>query len=137
VTQHRIAARVVISALFVLACTRGQAGIGGLSPAESATPDPCGAVGTIQAEFDLPEGSDFWDVFPDAGLAPELEGRSDLHLIVYVGPVVLTNVSGIPGAPRETSVADAVCVILPSGDANLYYDIPRTRMTLPDAPSLP
>ncbi|GEM_PF-5696048 len=128
---------LIIPLVLLAACARIGAGTGEPVPtAASPSPDPCGAIGTVQAAFDLPHGMDFWDVFPNAGLAPELGGQSGLHLIVYQGPVELTNVSGIPDVARETTVNDAVCVVMPNGDANLYYDIPRAGMKLPDLPSL-
>lgn len=136
-THLRHASLLLALALLSVACALGQSDPGGQLPTVTpASVDPCNALGTVLAEFDLPQGMDFWDVFPDAGLAPELEGRSGLQLIVYDGPVELTNVSGIPGIPRETSVTDAVCVVRPNGDASLYYDIPRARMNLP-IPRLP
>lgn len=115
-----------------------RSGVGAPIPTASAPPsDPCAAVGSVVARFVLPAGWDFWDVFPRAGLAPELEGVAGIEVIIYAGEVELTSVSGVPGLPRQTVVDDAVCVIMPNGDANLYYGISREGMAVPSLPAVP
>ena len=104
------------------------------TPSSDPSGDPCGASGTVSLSFELPKGVSFWDVFPDAGKAPELEGVEGLRLIIYKGPVELHNLPGIPDAERQPIVQDAVCVVLPDGNANLYYEIPRTNMHIPTLP---
>jgi hypothetical protein len=124
---------LLLAILLASGCARlgAVADTGAPTAPPTSSPDPCGAIGSVQAQVTLPEGMDFWDVFPNAGLAPELEGVSGIELIIYAGEVELTNVSGIPGVPRDTIVDNAVCVIMPEGDANLYYDVPREGLTIP------
>jgi hypothetical protein len=101
-------------------------------PSPSALlPNPCGAAGNVEAHVTLPAGITFWDVFPEAGLAPELDGVQGLELVVFAGDVTVSNIGGMPNIPPQTTLHNAVCVIMPDGTSNLYSDVPRQGMALP------
>jgi hypothetical protein len=110
---------------------RQSAKADGFVPAEEAQQliRECGVSGDIAAYFRIPAGNDYHDHFPKMGKSPEIEGESGLFVVVYDGPV-----SGLflgrPGASREP-VTDALCVIAPGGEPNIYANASREGMTLP------
>lgn len=92
-------------------------------------PDPrieqCGGGGNrVTAAFDLPRAADFWDYFPAAGRAPELENDFEGAFVVrfedgFIPPII----HGIDQADAPTTLNGVVCVVPASGWAHLYYDI--------------
>lgn len=88
------------------------------------------AAGHIHAYFRVPAGHDFHEYLPAAGKSPELDGVSAL-VVVYDDPVSsVWMISGVPGASREP-LSEVVCVVMPSGQLNLYSNVSRAGMTLP------
>lgn len=134
--MHRVqqSALAVLAAVALGACSP----VGASTPLQSptiASPEesvPCGATGTVLARFVLPAGTGFGDAFPNAGLAPELEGVEGLELVVYEGEITVANLTGVPDASRQTTFTDAVCVIRPDGTETLYTDISHQGISLPE-----
>jgi hypothetical protein len=74
----------------------------------------------VVAAFDMAHARDFWDYFPAAGMAPELEVDQPAFVVVLSAPVNIP-VFGGPGA--HPPATNAVCVLLEDGTVNVYTDV--------------
>lgn len=86
--------------------------------------------GTVLASFELPKAREFWNHFPNAGRAPELESDARAYVVAFSGPTDLV-VAGAPpadgagaadvGASVVTRVG-VVCVVV-NGTPTYYSGI--------------
>ena len=88
----------------------------------------CGGEGNrIQAEFRLEHAHDFWQRFPAAGRAPELEiDDNPAEVVVFQGRYDMSKVSAHGIGPQPDHLSRVVCVIQSDGRVLLYADISRT-----------
>jgi hypothetical protein len=91
----------------------------------------CGGTGNkIASEFDIGAAKDFWQIFPAALRAPELEeDAKPAHVIVFEGTVDLDagNIVVVGNAAKESSpvLHDVVCVTQSDGTVNIYSNVSR------------
>ena len=95
--------------------------------------EPSGVV----AWFTIPHGTDYRDHLPAMGLSPELEGVSSVYVVVYSGPMTMRYLTGQAGVERDPRVTDVVCVVTADGFPNIYTDVSREGLSVPNgaAPS--
>lgn len=149
---RRLCAATLTSVLVLYGCQgRFGQGSGASSPIESSTHpsqteeqasgsapisvtafEDCGIDGVLALAFTIPAGHDYRYHFPAFGLSPELEGVSGATVVMYRGPATVRYMSGEVGSSVSAVRDDLVCVIV-SGQSNLYADISREGMRLPDA----
>jgi hypothetical protein len=85
--------------------------------------------GKIHAYFKVPPGKQVADYLPSAMLEPYLVGPSGSLVVVYDDPLPATLA---PDADTSHGVVvRGVCVVPPTGTANVYGDAYRTGMILP------
>jgi hypothetical protein len=90
--------------------------------------EKCGAGANgnqVDAAFQVQAGREFWDYFPNAGKAPELElDDRPMYFVVFDGPYL---------GPTMTHQVrqNVVCVVNADGDRTIYYDISREGYTRP------
>jgi hypothetical protein len=77
----------------------------------------CGVRGTVTHRVELTYARDFFTVFPEAGLAPELDQDAAAVAFVYLGPV---EVPGM-GRGREVAPHNAVCVAIEGESNGMVY----------------
>lgn len=84
--------------------------------------EQCGAGANgnkVDAAFQVQSGIEFWDYFPNAGKAPELEvDDRPMYFVVFDGPYL---------GPTMTHQLrqNVVCVVNADGYRTIYYDISR------------
>jgi hypothetical protein len=112
---------LVGAGLWLVLATRPASG-------EDAARAICGAAtngNTVNAAFQVQSGREFWDYFPYAGKAPELESDNrPMYLVVFDGPYVGPTITH---QVRE----NVVCVVNADGDRTIYFDISREGYTRP------
>lgn len=124
--DHRRLGGPAVAALVLIAATAcSLPGLGGDPRLER-----CGIRGTVARTVELAHARDFFTVFPEAGLAPELDQEAPAVAFVYLGPVEVPTI----GRGRRVPLQNAVCVVVqgePSG--NIY---PRTSTSAASSPRL-
>ncbi len=91
----------------------------------------CGLRGTVGVAFLVPPDTDVFGWVPGLEGSPELEGQDGSLVVVYDGEVFAPHLTGIPGATRDPYHSEAVCVVTPDGEPNVYSDISRQGLALP------
>lgn len=107
-------------------------------PLGTPAPDPnmpvqiCGIQGVVDVAFVIPPGARYDDLVPALTGATELEGKQGSLVVLYDGPATIKYLTGIPGASRQPTQKDIVCVVTPDGEPNIYTDIGREGMIVPE-----
>jgi hypothetical protein len=107
--DHRWFGRIAIGALVLAAAGACSLPILGGDPRL----ERCGARGTVARTVELAHARDFFAVFPEAGLAPELDQEAPAVAFVYLGPVEVPTLTRGP----TRSGQNAICVVV-QGEAN-------------------
>lgn len=92
-------------------------------------------AGDVSYYFAIPVGSSLQAIFPSAGKTPELDGVSGLVVFVYSGDVLLllSTATAMPDGPTQRSTySDVLCAVSPAGRPDVYYDVARDGMRLPE-----
>ncbi|MEP7361192.1 MAG: hypothetical protein ABI744_06385 [Chloroflexota bacterium] len=82
-------------------------------------------TGTVDAYFKIPTGQTYHAVFPQAGLAPEMDGAVEPFVVIYSGEI-----SFVSSVPLE-SMHTAVCMYAADGSHNIYPNLPMEGAQLP------
>ena len=88
-----------------------------------------GHLNPVLGEVDLASGSEFWQVFPSAGKAPELAtDQEPIHLVVFGGEYKTDDLTmaGEPGFQQPATLNDVVCVVKSDSSIDIYFNIDRT-----------
>jgi hypothetical protein len=100
--------------------------------------DLCGADAPgnrLAASFEMPRARDFWDYFPKAGSAPELQRDDPAFVAVFDGEYHTVLLGR--GGPSSAVLTNVVCVVLPpseffpQGEPLIYTDVPRDGFVPP------
>lgn len=97
-------------------------------------PDPsaCGLAPStpVIASFDVNPANKIWQRLPALGRSPELEDLAVSAHVLVLGDVKPPAMFGGQGAQAPSTLANAVCVVLPDGPI-LYYNVSRQGFTAP------
>lgn len=115
--------------------------VGLVSVATSAAQTPaeqnvaqCGGAGNSMADsFEIPAANEFWDYFPNAGLAPELSADdSPAYVVVFDGDYKAPAVGFKLGtSASDVTLSNVVCVVQSNGIVNVYFDVPQVGARRP------
>ncbi len=128
--MKRWTVRRVAIAIAAFAITLGAAlVVQGAVPADPRL-DLCGGTAhgnKILAAFEMSRARDFWQHFPRALRAPELEVDSPAFVVAFDGPTRLDLWLGARSKPLEASVTrDGVVCVVVDGIPNMYSGIDFT-----------
>ena len=124
---------IVAAAASQLAAAAAQPASSSTNIAADARLVACGASiqgNSVLRAFELARPDLVWNVLPAMGMAPEL--------IDAAGPALVVVFDGEYSAPwsddsgKQARVAEAVCVVDAEGTANIYFNVSRQGMTLPE-----
>ncbi len=105
------------------------------TPVSAAVAQCGGSLNDVAAELDLPNGRGFWQMFPSARRAPELESDTNpIHVVVFRGSFNTGDLAmgGAPGFEQPKELDDVVCVIRHDGSMDLYFNVSRVGSQFAD-----
>lgn len=108
-------------------------GLGSPAPDPDLPVQACGVAGRIDTAFVIPVGQRYDELVPALSGSTELDGDQGSLVLFYAGTATIKYLTGIPGASRDPTLQDVVCVITSDGQPNIYSNVSREGLIVPPA----